>query len=291
MFQNKKGIFRTPHTTTTTVHVPTNVKCCFIREDKTLQVIINPVMFCNMRNGILDVLHNLPLRTVTYIIHCICKISTLWSRHVDLSTCTLHWHSQVLNKNLPCGFHLCGDNDSSSGLFTFLHTVSCLEMFHLSQNAFRRTGFTIRCSELPMNICNYFCFCPLPHNTHNTHTHTKNVMLVRRHSQSNCWLVSVIFPVSLLSLANVHSVQHTAKMKHLCFSFISLKLQSCSFLEFRGTNFQNGGTLSQISYTFHNYIFNINYYFGNIIRQNILKWMTARISRIHSTPDSLTFYS
>jgi hypothetical protein len=34
MFHNNAGIFRTPHTAIMPVHLPTNVKCCFIREYK-----------------------------------------------------------------------------------------------------------------------------------------------------------------------------------------------------------------------------------------------------------------
>jgi hypothetical protein len=41
-----------------------------------------------------------------------------------------------------------------------LYAASSIEMFHPWQNGFTRSiSFTVSCSELPWNICNWFCFC------------------------------------------------------------------------------------------------------------------------------------
>jgi hypothetical protein len=55
IFCNNVGIFRTFHVTAVPVHIPSNVKCCFIRGDRVLQAVLSLSTFSNARQAHLPV--------------------------------------------------------------------------------------------------------------------------------------------------------------------------------------------------------------------------------------------
>jgi hypothetical protein len=65
---------------------------------------------------------------------------------------------------------------------------------------------------------------------------THSLLLTRRHSQSNCWPGSTVFPVSL-SLGHMHFKQHIKLINIQSFSFIWWELHSCNFTDFQNNNF------------------------------------------------------
>jgi hypothetical protein len=77
-----------------------------------------------------------------------------------------------------------GDVDGGWG--SFLYAAGYFELFHPSQNAFKK-GFSLCCSEVPLNTCSLFSSCHA--------SHTRGLLLVERHSQSNCPLASPISPM------------------------------------------------------------------------------------------------